>query len=82
MPLADLDMGAMLEYEVYFPGSFDFVMGGKLPGMHGGNLQCSGYSSVPNGNNCFSTRLMWRENGEVRMTCRAKPAGQTGAFVT
>lgn len=55
----------MLEYEVYFPGSFDFVMGGKLPGMHGGNLQCSGYSSVPNGNNCFSTRLMWRENGEV-----------------
>jgi hypothetical protein len=56
----------MVEYEVYFPKNFDFVMGGKLPGMHGGNLQCSGYSSIPNGNNCFSTRLMWRENGEVR----------------
>lgn len=54
----------MLEYEVYFPKNFDFVMGGKLPGLHGGNLQCSGYSIVPNGNNCFSTRLMWREDGE------------------
>lgn len=61
---SDLDKGAMLEYEVYFPKNFDFVMGGKLPGLHGGNLQCSGYSSVPNGKNCFTTRLMWRENGE------------------
>lgn len=59
----------MVEYEVYFPSDFDFVKGGKLPGFHGGNLDCSGYSVVPNGKNCFSTRLMWRENGEVCAFC-------------
>lgn len=28
---------AMLEYSVYFPPGFDFVHGGKLPGLNGGN---------------------------------------------
>ena len=45
--------------------SFDWVQGGKLPGLHGGNLQCTGSKETPNGHNCWSTRLMWESGGEV-----------------
>ena len=31
-----------LEYSVYFPEDFDFVKGGKLPGLYGGHKGCSG----------------------------------------
>ena len=33
---------ATLEYSVYFPEDFDFVKGGKLPGLYGGHKGCSG----------------------------------------
>lgn len=49
-----------LEYSVFFPVDYDWVKGGKLPGLYGGHTGCSG------GNNaltCFSTRLMWRGEG-------------------
>jgi hypothetical protein len=49
-----------LEYSVFFPADYDWVLGGKLPGLYGGHTGCSG------GNNaltCFSTRLMWRRDG-------------------
>lgn len=61
----DVSLGdsAALDYEVYFPKGFQWRKGGKLPGLYGGNKQCSGSKVLPNGKNCFSTRLMWRENG-------------------
>jgi hypothetical protein len=31
-----------LQYTVYFPPDFDFVKGGKLPGLYGGHKGCSG----------------------------------------
>lgn len=31
-----------LQYSVYFPHDFDFVKGGKLPGLYGGHKGCSG----------------------------------------
>ncbi|KAF8842631.1 hypothetical protein BDN67DRAFT_1035498 [Paxillus ammoniavirescens] len=49
-----------LEYSVFFPADFDWVKGGKLPGLYGGHTGCSGGSSAKD---CFSTRLMWRPNG-------------------
>jgi hypothetical protein len=49
-----------LEYSVFFPLDFDWVKGGKLPGLYGGHKSCSGGDSALS---CFSTRLMWRENG-------------------
>ncbi|KAI8986055.1 hypothetical protein BDB01DRAFT_787526 [Pilobolus umbonatus] len=49
-----------LEYSVYFPKSFDFVRGGKLPGLYGGNGDCTGGSDSKG---CFTARLMWREDG-------------------
>ena len=54
----------MISYEVAFDSGFDWVKGGKLPGLRGGPdpNNCSGGNQA-NGTNCFSTRLMWRTNG-------------------
>jgi len=53
----------MLTYDIAFDENFDFVKGGKLPGLRGGaNNGCEG-GSQPNGTDCWSTRLMWRKNG-------------------
>jgi hypothetical protein len=49
-----------LEYAVYFPEDFDWVKGGKLPGLFGGHESCSGGDDALD---CFSTRLMWRAKG-------------------
>ena len=46
-----------LSYSVFFPADFDFVLGGKLPGLNGGHGGCSGGKSA---DSCFSTRLMVR----------------------
>ncbi|KAF9244906.1 polysaccharide lyase family 14 protein [Melanogaster broomeanus] len=54
----------LLSYEIAFGSSFQWIKGGKLPGLRGGSdvYGCSG-GVKPNGTDCFSTRLMWRENG-------------------
>jgi len=53
-------------YSVMFQDDFEFNMGGKLPGVYGGDdaegsITCSGgrHSDA-----CFSARFMWRTNGE------------------
>ncbi len=51
-----------LRYCVRFPAGFDFVQGGKLPGLFGGSVGSGGH--VPDGTNGFSTRFMWRKNGD------------------
>ena len=57
-----------LEYSVFFPADFDWVKGGKLPGLFGGHTGCSGGASA---RDCFSTRLMWRPQGvgELYLVC-------------
>ncbi|KAJ3989088.1 polysaccharide lyase family 14 protein [Lentinula detonsa] len=54
----------LLSYEVAFDKNFDWVLGGKLPGLRGGTnaTGCSG-GDEPTGLDCFSTRLMWRPDG-------------------
>ena len=49
-----------LEYSVFFPLDFDWVEGGKAPGIYGGHDGCSGGDDALD---CFSTRLMWRGKG-------------------
>ncbi|KAF5353310.1 hypothetical protein D9756_007966 [Leucocoprinus leucothites] len=49
-----------LKYNVFFPADFDWVRGGKLPGLYGGRTGCSGGTDAED---CFSTRLMWRAGG-------------------
>ena len=52
-----------LRYYVRFSEGFDFVKGGKLPGLFGGTDHFSG-GAIPDGTNGFSTRYMWRTNGD------------------
>ncbi|KAG8922221.1 hypothetical protein FRC02_012068 [Tulasnella sp. 418] len=57
----------IFSYGVYFEPGFDFNKGGKLPGLYGGETPglaygCSGGRKQDRGQ-CFSLRLMWRENG-------------------
>lgn len=54
----------LLTYEVAFDAGFNWVQGGKLPGVRGGPDPdgCSG-GNASTGANCFSSRLMWRKNG-------------------
>jgi hypothetical protein len=51
-----------LRYYVRFPTGFQFVKGGKLPGLYGGKGNSGG--KQPNGRDGFSVRLMWRRNGD------------------
>ncbi|MCE8018238.1 hypothetical protein HOP62_19335 [Halomonas sp. MCCC 1A17488] len=53
---------ACLSYMIRFPADFDFVRGGKLPGLYGGDAPSGG--EEVDGKNGFSMRLMWREEGE------------------
>ena len=54
----------LLSYEMAFEEGFDWVKGGKLPGLRGGlnSTGCSG-GKLASGMDCFSARLMWRRNG-------------------
>lgn len=47
-----------LSYWVKFDEDFDFVKGGKLPGL-------AGMTYFPGGENRFTARLMWREGGKL-----------------
>lgn len=53
---------AQLKYSLRFSPDFDFVKGGKLPGLGGGPENVSG-GRPSDGDNGFSVRLMWRRNG-------------------
>ncbi|KAF5317112.1 hypothetical protein D9611_003952 [Ephemerocybe angulata] len=54
----------MVSYEVAFQDGFDWVKGGKLPGLRGGlnSTGCSGGNQPTPTGDCFSVRLMWRKN--------------------
>lgn len=57
----------LMSYSVYFSEDFDFVKGGKLPGLYGGASEdeaksCSG-GRQDNRGRCFSARMMWRKEG-------------------
>lgn len=53
---------AELSYSVRFSPEFEFVKGGKLPGLCGGPENVSG-GRPATGMNGFSARLMWRRDG-------------------
>ncbi|MEM7799186.1 MAG: polysaccharide lyase [Chloroflexota bacterium] len=50
-------------YRVRFPEGFDFVKGGKLPGLVGGEANSGG--DRPNGRDGWSARMMWTREGKV-----------------
>ncbi len=52
-----------LSYKVKFEKGFDFVKGGKLPGLAGGVGNCAG--NIPNGYDGWSARMMFWESGKL-----------------
>jgi len=57
----------LFSYSIYFQSGFQFVKGGKLPGLYGGTSldnakSCSG-GRQDGRDECFSARLMWRRDG-------------------
>ncbi len=54
---------ATLSYKVFFQDGFDFVKGGKLPGLAGGTGNTGGL--VPNGYDGWSVRFMFKERGSI-----------------
>ncbi|MFN3402473.1 MAG: polysaccharide lyase [Cytophagaceae bacterium] len=50
-----------LRYYMRFDKEFEFVKGGKLPGLYGGTENSGG--KIPDGTDGFSTRYMWRKDG-------------------
>jgi hypothetical protein len=52
-----------VEYKVRTPKDFDFVRGGKLPGLYGGSGPAGGASTAEADG--FSARIMWRELGVI-----------------
>ena len=49
-----------LEYQLRFAPDFDWVRGGKLPGLNGGHVSAG---SQPDGTDGWSVLFMWREDG-------------------
>ena len=52
---------AYARYAIRFADDFDFVLGGKLPGLAGGEANAGG--NAPTGVDGWSARMMWREEG-------------------
>ncbi len=59
IPLGESSEELYLSYRVRFAAGFDFVKGGKLPGLVGGSAP-TGCIAAPDG---FSARGMWRTGG-------------------
>ncbi len=66
---------ATFEYDIMFGKDFNFVRGGKLPGLGGG--ESWGYGGTPEQyQNGFSARLMWREIDFDKNMLMKKPLGE------
>lgn len=52
---------AVLSYKIRFADNFQFVQGGKLPGLYGGTGNSGG--QIPTGYDGFSLRYMWGTDG-------------------
>ncbi|KAJ1030920.1 hypothetical protein NDA18_002149 [Ustilago nuda] len=58
--LLSLATSVTFNYSVFFPLYYDFVLGGKLPGLYGGTEGCGGGN---NAEHCWSSRMAWRSGG-------------------
>eukprot|EP00121_Abeoforma_whisleri_P016594 Awhi_evm1s15219 len=70
---------AVLTYYMRFSKDFDFKKGGKIPGLHGGSMECSGGRKAT-GTNCWSARLMWRAEGNIETYFYTPIANATDNF--
>lgn len=68
---------AELRYWVRFAHDFDFVRGGKLPGLYGGAGNSGGH--IPTGRDGFSFRLMWLIGGRGQVYAYLPTSRQYGS---
>ena len=68
----------MLRYHVFFPDGFEWVKGGKLPGLCGSGCNTGGHP--PSGTDGWSARIMWRQSAQLVLYLYH--AGQTGTYGT
>lgn len=54
-----------LEYKVRFGSDFDFALGGKLPGMAGGNIYNGGRPATAGDG--FNARMGWAQHGQLNL---------------
>jgi hypothetical protein len=78
-PSAARHESAELRYTVRFSKDFDWVKGGKLPGLCGGPENVSG-GRPATGTNGFSARLMWRKDGRAEAYVYHVNANQRGDY--
>ena len=67
-----------LKYDMKMKEGYEFVKGGKLPGLFGGSVSCGGGANAAE-LGCFSTRLMWRREGDAELYLYA-PYDQAEGF--
>lgn len=70
---ASAALSLALTYQVQFQADFAFNKGGKLPGLFGGSAP---RGCIPDGDDGFSARLMWRAGGAGELYLYA-PGGDT-----
>ncbi|KAJ3051238.1 hypothetical protein HK097_007777 [Rhizophlyctis rosea] len=68
---------ATFQFQIYFPAGFNFVKGGKLPGLYGGREGCSGGDPAKD---CFSTRFMFRKSGSAEIYLYVQDKKQDPGF--
>ena len=70
-------MKVKFSYQVLFPKKFNWVKGGKLPGIWIGSIGANGGEHIDNG---ASFRLMWRDKGELEAYVYV-PTNQSTNFI-
>lgn len=80
---ADLGMqpqnALRLSYYLRFSKDFNFVKGGKLPGLFGGTVNDG--RKIPDGTNGFSTRYMWRKDGDGEVYAYLPTSSEHGTSI-
>ncbi|OFY70536.1 MAG: hypothetical protein A2Y71_14535 [Bacteroidetes bacterium RBG_13_42_15] len=77
IPFSGSAENAVLSYKVLFQAGFEFVKGGKLPGLGGGAGNSGG--EVPTGYDGWSVRFMFKERGTIcAYLYHARMKGQFG----
>jgi hypothetical protein len=68
-----------LRFQVLLQDNFQFVRGGKLPGLYGGTANTGG--RVPTGYDGFSVRFVWQAQGDGALSAYLPTSGKWGTVL-
>ena len=81
MPVKRYD-SLYFRYYLRFCESFDYRLGGKLPGLVGGNNWSRSGGNQPDGTNGWTTRYMWGSGGRVNLYAYLPPEHNPGIMTS